>query len=144
MLPSGRLRQMFLIFFSMAFLVNISATSNDKSVFFLFVFFSLIDVAEIKVLLLLSSIICADILRDDLNTVNLNLSEFTCLSFLLILWDPVSWTAKLRPPFHQFYTSISLNNPKFPLKFAHFFSFSISFLKIGGLNNNCRSLSKVQ
>ena len=34
----------------MAFLLNLSATSNDKSVFFLFAFFSLIDVAEIKVL----------------------------------------------------------------------------------------------
>ena len=75
----------------MAFLAKFSATSNDKSVFFLFVFFSLMDDAETKVLLFLSSIICADILRDDLNTVNLNLSVFTFLSFLLILCDSFSY-----------------------------------------------------
>ena len=51
---------------------------------FLLLPFSLMDDAETKVLLFLSSIICADIFRDDLNTVNLNLSELIFLSFFLI------------------------------------------------------------
>ena len=45
----------------------------------------IIDDKNHKTLVSASSIICADILRDDLNMVNLYLSELTCLSFLLIL-----------------------------------------------------------
>ena len=41
--------------------------------------------AETKVLLFLSSIICADIFREDLCTDSLNLFVLTFISFLLIL-----------------------------------------------------------
>ena len=46
---------------------------------------------------------------------------------------------KRRPPFRQHYNCISLQNWIFPLKFAHFSSFSVFFLKIGGSNLNGHS-----